>query len=54
MALRDAYEGADLSAVSENLLIEAVVGVSYLTLGYVGFRVVEVYARSTGAYEMTR
>jgi ABC-2 type transport system permease protein len=54
MALRDAYDGAAFSVVSENLLIEGVVGVSYLTLGYVGFRLVEVYARSTGAYETTR
>ena len=53
-ALRDAYAGASFATVSDNLMLEAVVGLAYLSAGYVGFRLVEVYARRTGAYETTR
>lgn len=54
MALRAAYGGASLSAIGDELAMEALIGLAYLSFGYVGFRGVEVYARRTGAYEMTR
>jgi len=53
-ALRDAYAGASLHGVRDDLLIEAAIGVAYLVAGYAGFRLVESYARRTGAYETTR
>jgi ABC-2 type transport system permease protein len=53
-ALREAYAGASFSAISDSLLIEAAVGLSYGVLGYFFFRFVELYARRTGAYELTR
>jgi ABC-2 type transport system permease protein len=53
-ALRAAYDGAGVGAVQEELLVEAGVGLAYLVVGYLGFRLVEAYARRTGAYDTTR
>jgi ABC-2 type transport system permease protein len=51
-ALRDAYAGAALSAVSSDLAIEAAIGVTYAILGYGMFRLIEAYARRSGAYDL--
>ena len=52
-AARAAFDGASLSGVSGDLLLEAAVGAGYAVVGYALFRVSEGYARRTGAYEMT-
>ncbi len=51
-ALRDAYAGASLRAVSGDLALEALVGAIYVVIGYGLFRAVEAYARRTGAYDV--
>ena len=50
-ALREAYAGASLSAVSDDLALEALVGIAYVVIGYGLFRAVEAYARRSGAYD---
>ncbi len=52
-AVRAAFDGASLSAVSDDLLLEAAVGIAYAVAGYVLFRTFETYARRSGAYELT-
>jgi ABC-2 type transport system permease protein len=49
-ALREAYAGASLGAVSTGLALEALVGLTYAVLGYALFRAVEAHARRSGAY----
>ncbi|HEY7465380.1 MAG TPA: hypothetical protein VIB47_01670, partial [Dehalococcoidia bacterium] len=50
-AARSAFEGASLSAVSDELALEAAVGAAYAIAGYALFRLSEAYARRSGAYE---
>jgi ABC-2 type transport system permease protein len=54
IALRQAFAGAPISAIGDDLALEALIGLSYGLAGYVLFRAVELYARHTGAYELTR
>ena len=54
IALRQAFAGADLATIGDELALEALIGLSYGVLGYLLFRVVELYARRTGAYEFAR
>jgi ABC-2 type transport system permease protein len=50
-AAREAFAGAGLAAIREELLWEAVVGLAYGVLGYAMFRFSEGYARRSGSYE---
>lgn len=50
-AARAAFAGANLPAIWDDLLLEAVVGLGYGVAGYVLFRVSEAYARRSGSYE---
>lgn len=52
-AARAAFAGAGLSTVSDELALEAIVGLGYAVGGYALFRVLEAYARRSGAYETT-
>jgi ABC-type polysaccharide/polyol phosphate export permease len=49
--IREAFDGAPLSAMGDQLLLELLVGVCYATVGYALFRVIERYARRSGAYD---
>jgi ABC-2 type transport system permease protein len=51
--IREAFAGASLADVSDHLALELLVGGAYAVIGYSLFRVVEKYARRTGAYDMT-
>jgi hypothetical protein len=50
--LREAYAGASLGAVSGDLALEALVGVTYVVIGYGLFRAVEALARRGGSYDV--
>jgi ABC-2 type transport system permease protein len=52
--IRRAFAGASLPAIQNQLALELLVGLGYGVVGYVLFRLVEVHARRSGAYEMTR
>ncbi|HEY7466066.1 MAG TPA: ABC transporter permease [Dehalococcoidia bacterium] len=52
VALREAYAGASLGAVSGDLALEALVGVTYVVIGYGLFRAVEALARRGGSYDV--
>ena len=49
--VREAFAGASVSAVSDNLLLELAVGACYAVAGYLLFRYIEKYARRSGAYD---
>ncbi|HLG10353.1 MAG TPA: ABC transporter permease [Dehalococcoidia bacterium] len=49
--LRKAYNGAGFESVGGDLGREALVALAYVAVGYVLFRIIEVYQRHTGAYE---
>ena len=51
-ALRRAFDGASLGAVSGDLALEALIGLAYVVFGYFLFRAVEAYARRSGAYDV--
>jgi ABC-2 type transport system permease protein len=51
--LRDAFAGANLASVREAFALELAVGLGYLVAGYALFRLMQAYARRSGAYEMT-
>jgi ABC-2 type transport system permease protein len=53
-ALREAFTGAGLGHITDQLAIEAALGLVYAALGYGLFRLVESYARRTGAYDLAR
>lgn len=53
VALRAAFEGASVDSIAGRLALEALVGVTYALLGYAAFRVVESYARRSGAYDVS-
>ena len=50
-ALREAFEGASLGNVIDDIVYELVVGVCYLLAGGVLFSLLEAYAKRTGTYE---
>jgi ABC-type polysaccharide/polyol phosphate export permease len=52
--LRAAFAGADIATIRDELMLEALIGVAYAAAGYGLYRLVEAYARRSGAYEMTR
>ena len=52
-AARAAFDGAGLSTISDQLLLEALVGIAYGFAGFSLFRVFELRARQSGAYEMS-
>lgn len=49
--IRKAFGGASLGAMSDHLLLELLVGACYAVTGYLLFRVIEKYARRSGAYD---
>jgi ABC-2 type transport system permease protein len=49
--IRDAFAGASLGSVSGDLGLELLVGLGYAAAGFLTFRIVEAYARRSGAYE---
>ena len=49
--IREAFDGAALSEMGDHLLLELLVGAGYAVAGYSLFRVIEKYARSSGAYD---
>jgi ABC-2 type transport system permease protein len=49
--IREAFDGASLGAMSDHLMLELLVGACYAIFGYMLFRVIERYARSSGAYD---
>ena len=50
-AIRDAFGGAVFADVYINILREALIGLAYLTLGFIGFSLFEQVAKRTGALE---
>jgi ABC-2 type transport system permease protein len=50
--IREAFAGASLSVIADSLGLELLVGACYAVTGYVLFRVLEKYARRSGAYDM--
>lgn len=53
-ALRQAFEGASFNAIADQLAMETAVGLLYALAGYGLFRLVETYARRSGAYDFAR
>jgi hypothetical protein len=53
-ALRAAFAGAGIATMRDELMLEALIGGAYAVAGYALYRLVEAYARRSGAYEMTR
>jgi hypothetical protein len=51
--IRDAFAGASLSAISDDLMQELLVGSTYGAIGFGLFRILEGYIRRTGAYELS-
>ena len=51
VAFRAAFEGAGVGSVSDYLLRELAVGVAYIVVGYVLFRLVEIEAKRRGNLE---
>ena len=51
VAFREAFNGAELAAVADDILLELAVGVVYAVLGYLTFRLLEREAKRRGAFE---
>jgi ABC-type polysaccharide/polyol phosphate export permease len=51
--IREGFSGASLVAFSEELALELLVGSIYAVIGFVLFRLLEGYIRSSGAYELS-
>jgi ABC-2 type transport system permease protein len=51
--IREAFAGASLTGISDHLALELLVGSGYAVIGFGLFRLLEQYARRTGAYELS-
>jgi ABC-2 type transport system permease protein len=49
--IRAAFDGASLSEMGDDLLLELLVGACYAVTGYLLFRAIEKYAQRSGAYD---
>jgi hypothetical protein len=50
--VRKAFAGAEWAAVRGDIGAELIVCLAYTVAGYLLFRLVELYARRSGAYEL--
>ena len=51
VAFREGFSGASMSSAARSLFSELAVGAGYAIAGYFLFRILEAYAKRTGAYE---
>ena len=51
---RKSFNGAGVALVIDDLSRELMIGVAYIILGFVIFRILEWHAKQTGAYELAQ